>query len=481
MDDGKPPLQDTMAGRERLKHMPVAPIRTLFAEQALLPGRWARDVLIHYGPMDGRILKIDRAAKAAGDDHAKIVIPGMPNLHSHAFQRAMAGLAERAGGKDDSFWTWRQTMYDMVSRVGPDHMEAIAEQLYAEMLCQGYTSVAEFHYLHNRPGGGRYDQPAETALRVARAAESTGIGMTLLPVLYSQGGFNGEPLSPAQERFRGDPAFLEEIAAAVEREFADRIFNRTGLALHSLRAAGASEIREAVSARRVRDARAPIHIHIAEQVREVSECYDWSRRTPVEWLYENVPVDDRWCLVHATNVTRGEIDQIAASGAVAGLCPTTEANLGDGLFPFRDFVAQGGSFGIGSDSHVSVSPVEELRWLEYGQRMVLRRRNIATIGGNPSIGGSLWRAALAGGARALGMAVGAIAESHRADLLVLDHDHVLLEGRDGDDILDSLVFAGNRPLVKRVLAGGRWVVEDGRHVRADVIRDNYRKAARELF
>lgn len=461
--------------------MPVAPIKTLFAEQALLPDRWARDVLIHYGPMDGRILEIEPNAKAAGDDYAKIVIPGMPNLHSHAFQRAMAGLAERAGGKDDSFWTWRQTMYGLVSKVGPDDMEAIAAQLYAEMLCQGYTSVAEFHYLHNRPDGGRYSQPAETALRVARAAESSGVAMTLLPVLYNQGGFDGEPLSPAQERFRGDPEFLEEVAGAVEKGFVDQAFNRTGLAIHSLRAAGEREIREAVLGRTLRDIRTPIHIHISEQVREVTECHGWSQKTPVEWLYEHFAVNENWCLIHATNVTRGEIDQIAASGAVAGLCPTTEANLGDGLFPFRDFIDQGGSFGIGSDSHVSVSPVEELRWLEYGQRLVLRRRNIAASNGTPSVGGSLWRAALDGGARALGLPVGAIAKDHRADLLVLDHDHLLLEGRDGDDILDSLVFAGNAPLVKRVLAGGRWVVEDGRHVRADAIKDNYRKAVKDLF
>lgn len=461
--------------------MPVAPIKTLFAEQALLPDRWARDVLIHYAPADGRILKIEHGAKAGGDDHAGIVIPGMPNLHSHAFQRAMAGLAERAGGKDDSFWTWRQTMYGLVGALGPDEIEAIATQLYTEMLCQGYTSVAEFHYLHNRPDGGHYANPAETALRVARAAESVGLAMTLLPVLYNQGGFNGEAMSPAQKRFRGTPAFLEDVAAAVEKNFADRIFNRTGLAIHSLRAAGAPEITQAVAGKRKRDATAPIHIHIAEQVREVTECYGWSGRTPVEWLYENFPVDENWCLVHATNVTRGEIDRIAASGAIAGLCPTTEANLGDGLFPFRDFVDQGGHFGIGSDSHISVSPVEELRWLEYGQRMVLRRRNIAAAPDTPSIGGSLWRAALAGGARALGLKVGAIKPDHRADLLVLDQDHVLLEGRAGDDILDCLVFAGNTPLVKRVLAGGQWVVEDGRHIHADSIKNNYRKAVRELF
>jgi len=456
----------------RLSEMPVAPIKTLFADQALLPDRWAPNVLIHYSPTDGRILKIDLDAKAGGDDRAKIVIPGMSNLHSHAFQRAMAGLAERAGGKDDSFWTWRQTMYGLVSRVAPDDMEAIAGQLYTEMLCQGYTSVAEFHYLHNRPDGGRYDQPAETALRVAKAAETSGIGITLLPVLYHQGGFDGGPLAPAQERFRGDPAFLEEVAATVDNNFTDRVFNRTGLAIHSLRAAGEREIGQAVAGLTARDGTAPIHIHIAEQIREVTECYDWSGKTPVEWLYEHFPVDENWCLVHATNVTRGEIDQIADSKAIAGLCPTTEANLGDGLFPLRDFLVQGGNFGIGSDSHVSVSPVEELRWLEYGQRLVLRRRNISADKGTPSVGGSLWRAALAGGARALGQRVGAIANDHRADLLVLDHDHVLLEGRTGDDILDTLVFAGNTPLVKRVLAGGRWVVEDGRHVQADAIEDH---------
>ena len=461
--------------------MPVATIKTLFAEQALLPDRWARDVLIHYDTANGQIVKIERDVKAGGDDRAGIVIPGMPNLHSHAFQRAMAGLAERASGKDDSFWTWRQTMYGLVSKISPDDIEAIASQLYAEMLCQGYTSVAEFHYLHNRPDGGRYANPAETALRVVRAAESAGIAFTLLPVLYNQGGFGGAALNPVQERFRSDPAFLEDIANRVAQGFAESAFNRTGLGIHSLRAVGEREMREAVESRNARDARTPIHIHIAEQVREVSECYGWSGKTPVEWLYDNFTVGEDWCLVHATNITRGEIDQIAASGAVTGLCPTTEANLGDGLFPFRDFVDQGGSFGIGSDSHVSVSPVEELRWLEYGQRLVLRRRNIATAPNNPSIGGSLWRAALAGGAKALGMTVGAIAKDHRADLLVLDHDNLLLEGRAGDDILDCLVFAGNTPLIKRVLAGGQWVVEDGRHIHAEAIKEKYRKAVRELF
>jgi formimidoylglutamate deiminase len=460
--------------------MPEPQVRTLFAEQALLPERWERNVSIHYDPTDGRIVEIERDAKG-GDDRAGIVIPGMPNLHSHAFQRAMAGLAERAGTREDSFWTWRQTMYGLVARIGPDDIEAIAAQLYADMLCEGYTSVAEFHYLHNRPDGERYGNPAELALRVARAAESAGMAISLMPVLYCQGGFGGAPLNPAQERFRSDPDFLSEIRDTVLGEYSQPTFNRTGLAIHSLRAAGEDRIAEALRHAESGDSATPVHIHISEQVREVTECYDWSGKTPIEWLFDHFRVGANWCLVHATNVTRGEIDRIAASGAIAGLCPTTEANLGDGIFPFRDFLAEGGGFGIGSDSHVSVSPVEELRWLEYGQRLTLRRRNISTRPDSPSVGGTLWRGALAGGARALGMKVGAIAKGHRADLLVLDHQDARLEGRVGDDILDALVFAGNKSLIKRVLAGGKWVVEHGRHLRADNIEAGYKAAVCNLF
>jgi len=461
--------------------VPVQPVETLFAEQVLLPDGWARNVLIRYGPADGRILGVERDMAAGGDHHAGIAVPGMPNLHSHAFQRAMAGHAERAGGTDDSFWTWRNTMYGLVSRLDPEGIEAIAAQLYAELLTQGYTSIAEFHYLHNSADGTRYDEPAETALRVVRAAETAGIGMTLLPALYTQGGFDGAPLNAAQERFRGDAVFLSVVGEAVAGRYRDAGWLRLGLAIHSLRAAGVPQMRDAIRAMRLRDAEAPIHIHIAEQVREVSECFDWSGATPVEWLLDNAVVDETWCLVHATNVTEAEVSGMAARGAVAGLCPTTEANLGDGLFPLRTFMDRGGRFGIGSDSHVSVSPVEELRWLEYGQRLVGRARNVAATEGSPSVGGSLWRGTLAGGAQALGQAVGAIAENRRADILVLDRDHLHLQGRTGDDILDALVFAGNETLVRRVLAGGKWVVEDGRHVRSEAIAEAFRKAVSDLF
>ncbi|MDH3230850.1 MAG: formimidoylglutamate deiminase [Alphaproteobacteria bacterium] len=461
--------------------MPVRPEESLFAERALLPDGWARNVLIRYDPTDGSILGVVPDAAPGGDHSAGIAVPGMPNLHSHAFQRAMAGRAERAGGTDDSFWTWRQTMYELVSRLDPDQIGAIAAQLYAELLCEGYTSVAEFHYLHNRPDGGRYDNPAETALRVVRAAKETGIGMTLLPVLYSRGGFNDEALNPAQQRFRGDPGFLSAVGDAVVGASGQAAWLQVGLAVHSLRAAAAPHIREATQDMVSRNPDAPIHIHVAEQVREVSECFEWSGATPVEWLLDNAPVGETWCLVHATNVSEAEVSGMASRGAVVGLCPTTEANLGDGLFPLRHFLDRGGRFGIGSDSHVSVSPVEELRWLEYGQRLVARRRAVAASEGSPSVGTTLWRGALAGGAQALGQAVGAIRENHRADILVLDHEHPRLDGRQGDDILDALVFTGSGGLIRRVLAGGSWVVEDGRHIRAEATAAAYREVIRALY
>lgn len=461
--------------------MPESAVGTLFADKALLPDGWARNVSIRYDMQDGCIEAVEKNVRPEAAERAGIVVPGMPNLHSHAFQRAMAGRAEYSAGPGDSFWTWRETMYELVSRLNPDDIEAIAAQTYAEMLCQGYTSVAEFHYLHNRPDGGRYDNPAETALRIAAAAETSGIGLALLPVLYCRGGFSDEPLSAAQERFRSDPEFLAAVAAAAEGALANARFNRTGLAIHSLRAAAKEDIETAVANQTSRDVASLIHIHIAEQLREVTECHERTGRTPVEWLYEHFDVDGRWCLVHATNVTGSEIGRIAESGAIAGLCPTTEANLGDGVFPLIDYIAGGGKFGIGSDSQVSLSPAEELRWLEYGQRLALRRRNVAATDAIPSVGGYLWRAALNGGSGALGLKAGAIEAGHRADLLVLDHCDPLLEGRDGDAILDSLVFAGGRPLMERVLSGGKWVVEGGRHISAASIEKRYLEAIRRLF
>ncbi|MGB6145438.1 MAG: formimidoylglutamate deiminase, partial [Rhodanobacter sp.] len=301
------------------------------------------------------------------------VLPGMPNLHSHAFQRAMAGLAERRGRADDSFWSWREAMYGFAAVIDPESLQAIAAQIYVEMLKAGYTRVCEFHYLHHRPDGTPYAQAEAMSLALVEAAREAGIGLTLLPVLYMSGGFDGRALGERQRRFGHDVdgylRLLDTLQAHADRDL------RVGTALHSLRAVPEAALREVLADSRVR--RGPIHIHIAEQIGEVQDCLAIRGARPVEWLFDHAEVDARWCLVHATHLTEAETARIAASGAVAGLCPTTEANLGDGLFPLAAYLDAGGTFGIGSDSHISISPVEELRWLEYGQRLLTRRRNIA--------------------------------------------------------------------------------------------------------
>ncbi|MCC7330687.1 MAG: formimidoylglutamate deiminase, partial [Gammaproteobacteria bacterium] len=329
-------------------------------------------------------------------------LPGMPNVHSHAFQRALAGCTEWAGPGADSFWSWRERMYALARQLAPADIEAIATWLYVEMLEAGYTSVCEFHYLHHQPDGRPYADPAATSRALIRAAAAAGIRLTLLPVLYQQGGFGGRPPGPAQRAFvhalPGYFALLEALRGG------QGPLLRVGIALHSLRAVAPGALDEVLAWRAATDPQCPVHIHVAEQPREVAECQAWSGRRPVEWLLERGVVDAHWCLVHATHMTGGEARALAQSGAVAGLCPTTEANLGDGLFPLAEFLAAGGRIGIGSDSHVSVSPVEELRWLEYGQRLATGRRNVAATAAEPHCGARLFRAAVAGGARALGQA-----------------------------------------------------------------------------
>ena len=459
------------------------PTRSLFAERALLPEGWARDVRFEVDE-EGWLVGVETAAEA--DDAERLggpVLPGMPNLHSHAFQRAMAGLAERAGegggGQDDSFWTWRQVMYGFLQRLTPDQVEAIAAQLYVEMLKSGYTAVAEFHYLHHDPEGRPYDDPAEMALRITAAAATSGMGITVLPVLYGFGGFGGAEAGAGQRRFLNGPEALLRIVEAAGREgTANPGQVRQGLALHSLRAVTPETLKAAVEGIAVVDPDAPIHIHVAEQVKEVEDCLAWSGRRPVEWLLTEAEaaggVDRRWCLVHATHMTETETGRLAASGAVAGLCPTTEANLGDGLFPAPDYLAADGVVGIGSDSHISVSPIEELRWLEYGQRLVSRRRNLLASATETSVGARLFRAALAGGARACGRPIGRLAPGCRADLLVLDAEAPILLGREGDTLLDSLVFSGNVNAVRDVMVGGRWLVQDFHHHAEEAVLARFR-------
>ncbi|WP_020651891.1 formimidoylglutamate deiminase [Massilia niastensis] len=450
-------------------------MRALFARHALLPQGWRRDVLLEWN-IHGDLAHIAADATAPpGVACADHVLPGMVNLHSHAFQRALGGLTERAGDGPDSFWTWRDLMYRFAARITPEQIEAIAAQLFSECLRHGYTSVCEFHYLQRDQGGKPYARPADTAERIACAGHEAGMGLTLLPVLYSHAGFGEQPLKPGQERFRTG---VDDVLGIVDALGSLRDGQlEVGAAPHSLRAATIAQVR--ALAEGLPQGR-PLHIHIAEQQAEVAQCLAYSGQRPVAYLMEHAGIDERWCLVHATHLDDLEVAALARSGAVAGLCPTTEANLGDGLFPLEPFIAAGGRFGVGSDSHVSQSPVEELRWLEYGQRLLHQRRNVAVTRERRDVGEYLWQAALRGGAQAAGRRVGALEEGRRADLLVLDGVHPNLDGVQEADVLGRFLFCGNDNLVRDVLCGGRWVVQGGRHVAQDAIAQRYRQAINEL-
>jgi formimidoylglutamate deiminase len=452
----------------------------LFAKSALLPHGWAEHVRLEIDDA-GTIIAVEPGA-AAGDAErlAGPVLPGMPNLHSHAFQRAMAGLTERASPTGDDFWSWREAMYRFLAVLEPDDVRAIAAQLYLNMLKAGYTGVAEFHYLHNTRDGRAYADPAAMSEAVIAAAKETGIAITLLPALFQASGFGGTAPTEGQRRFVNT---VERLLAIVEETRCRHAGNpdvRVGLAHHSLRAVPPDALAAATAALRTLDAGAPIHIHVAEQTREVEQCLAWSGARPVQWLLDHAPVDAAWCLVHATHMDDAETRRLAASGAVAGLCPTTEANLGDGFFPLLPYLAAEGRWGVGSDSHVSLSPIEELRWLEYGQRLRERRRALAPLGKPQSTGLVLWQAAVAGGAQALGRRTGALAPGHRADLVVLDPAAPSLYRRERDALIDSLVFASETTVVRDVMVGGRWVVRDRHHAAEDRITANFRRTLDRL-
>ncbi|MBV7537251.1 formimidoylglutamate deiminase [Duganella sp. sic0402] len=451
----------------------------LFARHALLPDGWASDVLIEWDST-GAIIAVASGTPApqqgsTGATRVEYALPGMINLHSHSFQRALGGRTEKAGDSKDSFWTWRDLMYRFARNITPAHIEAIAAQLFSECLRHGYTSLCEFHYVQRAPDGAMYPRPAETAERVIAAARLAGIGITMLPVLYSYSGFGEMPLKPEQARFKTDAEDVLRIVEALEEQRDVQV--EVGVAPHSLRAASVTQIAEVLAAL---PKQRPVHIHIAEQQGEVQQSLSWSGRRPVQWLLENVPVDRRWCLIHATHLAEDEISGIAASGAVAGLCPTTEANLGDGLFPLESFLAQGGVFGIGSDSHVSQSAVEELRWLEYGQRLQHQRRNIAVSATERNVADFLWQGALRGGAQAAGRPVGAIATGHRADIVVLDDAHPNMFGLALDEVLGSFVFSGNDNLVRDVMVGGQWVVRNQQHLAQQAIAARFKQTLAEL-
>ena len=440
-------------------------MKTYFARDALLPDGWARDVRIAVDER-GDIAVVESNAKG-GEPLAGPALPGMANLHSHAFQRAMAGLTELRGAPDDDFWSWRELMYRFLERLTPERAQAVATQLYIEMLKHGYTAVGEFHYVH--------DNSAEMLLRHLAAAKESGIAIALLPSLYRWSNFGCKPLQPRQMRFDSDPEFVLRMIEQVRKQITPDVV--AGVAPHSLRAVDPGSLKELVKSLATD---APIHIHAAEQTKEVEECVAALGKRPVEWLLENMDMDTRWCVVHATHMTPEETAALAKSGATAGLCPTTEANLGDGIFPLPAYRAAGGRYGIGGDSHVSRDPAEELRLLEYAQRLTARRRNLVVGERTPAVGTTLWLEAAAGG-RALGRRMGAIAPGMRADLVVLDAEHPDLSGRTGDAIANALIFSGATNLVRDVMVGGAWVVRDGQHARERDAANTYKRAVAELL
>ena len=437
----------------------------LFAPEARLPAGWAKDVRIETTG-DGLICSVlagecsDGAERLAGP-----VIPAMANLHSHAFQRGMAGLGEARTRPGDDFWSWREVMYRFLDRIGPDEVEAIAAQLYVEMVEAGYGRVAEFHYLHNDPDGAAYADTLEMARAHVRAAKTAGIGLTLVPVLYTHSTFGGRDPTHGQRRFIQDaPAYLRMLEA-LQGEAAREGFD-IGVSAHSLRAVTPEQIAEVLA---VAPKDIPVHIHVAEQTKEVSDCLDWSGRRPVEWLLEHVGLDERWRLVHATHMTDEEAKGAADSGAVAVVCPTTEGNLGDGFFQADAWFAANGVIAVGTDSHVSIDPREELRWFEYGRRLQHRKRGLSEPAPLQNPGAALWLEAAKADARGGGAMCGRIEPGWRADFLVLDADHPNLAGRSGDAVLDSLVFVstpGPSPIAE-TWVGGRRLTERGRHPRAD--------------
>jgi formimidoylglutamate deiminase len=442
----------------------------LFADHALLPEGFATRVLLSWDD-SGRLTGVQTGIECPADAPraAGLVVPGLPNLHSHAFQRAFAGLTEYRASAQDSFWSWRELMYRFAGAVSPDELEAIATQLYVEMLRAGYTSVCEFHYVHHDPAGRPYANPAEMSLRLVAAARRAGIGLTMLPVLYQASGFGAKPPRDDQKRFLDDVGGLLRIVEVLREQGV-----RTGVAPHSLRAVPPAALAELMAGLGSIDAKAPVHIHIAEQMQEVRDSLAFSGARPLQWLLDHAPVDERWCLVHATHLDDAERDGAARRGAVIGLCPTTEANLGDGLFDLPAWSdSRKGVWGIGSDSHASVDAAEELRLLEYGQRLARQQRNVW-------VAEDLWRAAVAGGAQAAGRPVAGLAAGQQADFLVLAD--AMLEGLAAAQQLASHLFASHRrEAVREVWVAGQRVVDQGRHVAQEAAQRGFLAARARLL
>jgi formimidoylglutamate deiminase len=458
-------------------------------QSALLPTGWAGDVIVTVSD-DGFISALEPAsaeARAGAERIEGIVVPGMSNAHSHAFQRAMAGNTEYRLSARDSFWTWRHAMYALANRIEPEDLQILASQLFVEMLKSGYTAVAEFHYLHRQKGGVPYSGANGLWEAIGNAASMTGIALTFLPTLYQTSDFGGRPLKSEQARFASDTdAFLRALEDRVgaERHSRGRRAGapapRTGAAFHSLRAVPLENLREAALRMREMDPSMPVHIHVAEQLLEVQACKRETGLRPIELLLQTGLLTEHWCLVHATHATPQEIQGIAASNASVCVSISTEANLGDGFFDTARFLKAAGRLCVGSDSQSTVSPTEELRWLEYQQRLRKKRRGVLASAAEPHVGTRLWRDAAQHGAQAIGQPAGAIEAGRRADWLVLDAAHPSMAGAAVETALDHLLFAGGDAAIRDVMVAGRWVVRERRHAAEDDLRPRFASLMRRL-
>ncbi len=447
---------------------------------ALLPGGWAENVRVDMDDY-GLITSVEANANPNGATlFSGPALPALANVHSHAHQRAITGLTERAGPGDDSFWTWREAMYRFLGAMTPEDLRAIAAQAYVEMLKSGFTSVGEFQYLHNQIDGTHYATKAEMSLSCLSAARDAGIGFTALPVLYAYGGFGAQAPVDGQKRFIHSASSFMEIAARMVDETSAAPHENAGIAPHSLRAVNKPLLDDVLSSLNAIAPAAPVHIHIAEQVKEVEDCVAWCGQRPVEHWLDTYDVNARWCAIHATHMSDAETEGLARSGAVAGLCPTTEANLGDGIFPAKSFIAAEGAIAIGSDSHITISPSDDLRILEYSQRLRDRARNVLADGPGASTGRSLYDRTAMGGAQAMGLDTGAIAVGKLADIVVLDENHPALVARTGDDIIDSWIFFGGDACVRDVIAHGQHVVKNRYHVNQEKIFERFRATLSRL-
>jgi formimidoylglutamate deiminase len=463
--------------------------RRLVCRHLLTPAGWLSPGYLQIAS-DGRIVSVSPERPAAWDSWVAetidgFVLPGLANLHSHTHQRGLSGHAEGWEHGEDhvTFWDWRAKMYAFVNRLSPDDFEALSAQAYLEMLQSGFTSVAEFHYLHNAPDGRPYDDPAELSRRVQAAASQTGIGLTLLPSLYMNGGI-GKPPFPEQRRFLLDVDPFMALVERLKRDESDDSRYRVGIAPHSLRAVGADDLQRIVEYSSTLDSTMPLHIHVAEQQREVEESLAALGARPIEWLLDNFPLDERWVLIHATHCTPEERISMANRSVTVGLCPTTEANLGDGFFPLPDYDREGGRWGVGTDADLRPSVADELRQIEYAQRLLHQRRDVIHDPSNPHAlhpGLLLVERAANGGAKALGQPIGALAPGLRADLIVLDPDHLALIGHRPETSCDGWIFTGGDSVVRDVMVGGSWLIRDRHHAQGHEITDRFRRVMKRLW